>query len=99
MFIMYLLRNFKTCVCVCVHVCVCVCVCVCGVLRRFQQYFSDITTVAACCMRRDSARVLSAANALMHRSTDTRHECTTQLHYPDTGPTSPYFILLMLIVS
>ena len=37
-------------------------VCVIGVLRSFQQSFSHITTVAACCMRRDSARVLSAAN-------------------------------------
>ena len=37
-------------------------VCVNGVLRRFQQSFSYITTVAACCMRRDSARGLSAAN-------------------------------------
>jgi len=32
-----------------------------GVLRRFQQSFSHIPTVAASCMRRDSARVLSAA--------------------------------------
>ena len=38
------------------------CVCVIGVLRRFQQSFSHITTGAACCMRRDSAWVLSAAN-------------------------------------
>jgi len=30
-----------------------VCECVIGVLRRFQQSFSYITTVAACCMRRD----------------------------------------------
>ena len=33
-----------------------------GVLRGFQQYFGHITTVTACCMRRDSVRVLSAAN-------------------------------------
>ena len=30
-----------------------VCDCVIGVLRRFQQSFSYITAVAACCMRRD----------------------------------------------
>ena len=29
----------------------------------------------------------------MHRAADTRHECTTQSHYPDTGPTSPDFIM------
>ena len=28
---------------------------------------------------------------MMHRATDTRHEYTTQSHYPDTGPTSPGF--------
>ena len=32
------------------------------VLRRFQQSFSHIMTVAACCGKRDGARVLSAAN-------------------------------------
>ena len=31
-------------------------------LRRFQQSFSHITPVAACCMRRNSARGLSATN-------------------------------------
>ena len=38
------------------------CVCVIDVLRRFQQYFSHFTAVTACCIKRDSARVLSAAN-------------------------------------
>ena len=41
---------------------ICVCECVIGDLRRFQQSFSRITMVAACCMRRASARVLGAAN-------------------------------------
>ena len=55
------------------------CVCVMDVLRRFQQSFSHITTMAACFMRRNSARVLSAAN------TDTpcrRHK--TEIHRPVT---------------
>ena len=75
--------------------CVCVCVCVIGVLRHFQQSFSHITTVAACCMRRDIPCVLSAAN------TDApcqRHKYTNQSQYPETGPTSPGCILLMLRV-
>ena len=73
---------------VCVSLCVSVCVrqsvgvsacgecgCVIGVLCRFQLYFCHITTVAACCMRRDSARVLSAAN------TDTPcHTHNTRVH-------------------
>ena len=42
------------------------CVCVCVVLRRFQHSFNHITTVAVCCMRRDSAQVLSAANTDAH---------------------------------
>ena len=37
-------------------------VCVIGVLRHFQHYFSHITTVAACYIRRNSVRVLSSAN-------------------------------------
>ena len=43
----------------------------------FQQSFSYITTVAACCIRRDSTRILNAAN------TDApccRHK--TQMHHP-----------------
>ena len=43
------------------YVCV-ICVYVIGVILRLQQSFSHITTVTACCMGRDSARVLSAAN-------------------------------------
>ena len=56
-----------------------VCVCVIGVLRRFQQSFSHITTVASCCMRRDSTQVLSAANtdALCRRQ-------KTRMHHPVT---------------
>ena len=46
-------------VCVCVRVRARARVCV---VRSFQQYFNHITTVAACCMRLDSARVFSAAN-------------------------------------
>ena len=72
----------SVCVCVCIYVCVCVCararVCVC-VLRSFQQSFSYVTTIAAFCIRRDSARVLSAAN------TDApcrRH--TARVHHPVT---------------
>ena len=56
-----------------------VCVCVIGVLRRFRESKSHITTVAACCMRRVSARVLSA--------TDTNAPCRqheTQMHHPVT---------------
>jgi len=56
------------------------CVCVIGVLHRFQQSFSHITTVAACCMRHDSTLVLSAANTdlqcLKHK---------TQMHHPVTS--------------
>ena len=36
--------------------------CVISVFRRFQQSFSHITTVASCCMRLESAWILSAAN-------------------------------------
>ena len=36
---------------------------------------------------------------LMHRATDRKHKCTTGSHYPDTGPTSPGFLLLLLSVS
>ena len=60
--------------------------CVIGVLRRFQQSLSHITTVAVCCMGRDSARVLRAAN---DDAVCRRHK---------TGPTSPGLILLMLSV-
>jgi len=35
----------------------------------------------------------------MHRAADTSHEYTTQSHYPDTEPTSPGVILLMLSVK
>ena len=57
-----------------VYVCVCVCVCV---SRRFQQCFRHIIKVTACCMRRYSARVLSAAN------TDTPCRAhKTQMHQP-----------------
>ena len=42
--------------------CVFVCMCVIGNLGHFQQSFSHIATVAACCIRRESARILSAAN-------------------------------------
>ena len=41
---------------------VCTCLCACVVLRRFQQSLCHITIVAACGIRRDSARVLCAAN-------------------------------------
>ena len=34
----------------------------------------------------------------MYRAANTRHECTTQSHYPDTGPSSPDVIRLMLSV-
>ena len=50
-----------------------------GVLRHFQQSFSHITTVAACCMRRDSARVLSPANT---DATCCRHK--TRVPHPVT---------------
>ena len=60
------------------------------VLHRLQQYYSLITTVADCCMRRDSVGVLSAANTVQQ---DTRTP-----HYPDTGPTGLGCILLMLSV-
>ena len=92
----------------------CVCVCVCGclslslslthlisvldVLRRFQQYFSNITTVAACFMKRDIALRLKVLPILMHHAADTRHRCTTQSHYPDPGTASPEVILRMLSV-
>ena len=39
-----------------------------GVLCHFQQSFSHIMTVAACCMRHDSARVLNAVNTDAPRS-------------------------------
>ena len=76
---------------VCVYVCVCVCVCVIGVLHRFQQSFSHITTVAVCCIRRDSARVLSTSNTY---APCRRHTYTTQSFCPYNGPTSPGFIRL-----
>jgi len=49
------------------------------VLRRFQQFFSYIMTVAACCMRSDSARVLNAANtdAPCHRDKTLVHHQVT----------------------
>ena len=53
------------CVCVCACVCVCVCMCVCvyvcarvcefdWCLTLLSTIFCHITTVAACCMRRDT---------------------------------------------
>ena len=54
-------------------------ICVIGDLRRFQQSFSHISTVASCCMRHDIARIFGGAN------TDApcrRH--TTRVHHPVT---------------
>ena len=34
----------------------------------------------------------------MHCATDTRHEYTTQSHYPDTEPTSPGFMVAMFTI-
>ena len=65
----------------CVYMCVrerarvCVCVCVC-VLHRFQRM---ARRGPACCMRRDNARVLSAANI-----DATCREHKTRVHNPVT---------------
>ena len=88
----------SVCVCVCVRVCVRACVCMCGVVRLFYHSFSHNTTVAACCMRRISARVLSAANTdapcRIHK---------TRVHHPVTlswhRSTSPGFILILCRAS
>ena len=45
--------------------CVCVCVCVVGLLRRFEQSFSHIRTMAACYMIRDSNRVMSVEDNII----------------------------------
>ena len=66
-----------------------------GVSCRFQQTFSHITTMAACCLRRDGARGFSAA---ITDAPCRRHKYTTQSHYADTGSNSPGFILLMMSV-
>ena len=52
-----------------------ICVCMIGVLRHSQQHFSHVMT-AACCMKHDSARVLSAANPVPCRRRKTR------MHHP-----------------
>ena len=65
----------------------------------FNNLFSHITMVAACCMRRDSTRVLNAVNTdAPCRRHITRHEFTNLSYYPDTRPTSPDVILLMISV-
>ena len=65
-------------------ICVCVCVCVIGVLCRFQKMFSYITTLAACCMRCDSPRVLSPANTDSPCHRHKTHLLNTQSYYPET---------------
>ena len=63
-----------------------------SVLHCLQQCFSHNTMVTVCCMRRDMAWVLNAANSY---SPYRRHEYSTQSHYTDTRSTRPSFILLM----
>ena len=62
-----------------------------GVLRHFWQFFSHTMTVFAChryygCYHTDCCTVTQT----------TGHRYPTQSHYPDTRPTSPSYILLML---
>ena len=78
-----------------------VCKCVCGVLRRFQQYFSHIPTVAACCMSRDSAWVLHAANtdAPCRRHKIRMHHPVTSSWQPVRDNQSCFFNLLMLSIK
>ena len=62
-----------------------------GVLRHFRQFYSHIVTVYAC----DRYYHI----ALSHQSTvpqTTRTRYLTQSHYPNTRPTSPRYILLLL---
>ena len=66
--------------CLCARLCVCVCVCVIRVLRRIQQYFSHITTVAACCMWCDGARVFTA----LYTDVQCQRQ-QPQLQHPDTN--------------
>ena len=67
------------------------CVCVIGALHRFQQSFSPITLVAACCMRHGNAWVLSTANIVAHVASK-RHKYTTLSHYLDPRTTSLFNI-------
>ena len=53
-------QAMRACVCVCARACVR------GVLRRFQQSLSPTTTIATCCMIRDSAWGFKVLRTLIH---------------------------------
>jgi len=86
-------------VCVCARTSVCVYVCEDGCVLCGCVCFTSLSTrrtVAACCMRRNSARVLLS---LVHRAADTIPKFAKQSQYRKTGSTSPVSILIMLSVK
>ena len=66
------------------------------VLQVFQQSFSHITMVAACCIRPYILVVFYVLPTLMHHDADTTHTYTTTSHFTDIVPNSPDFILSLL---
>ena len=82
-------------VCVCTCVCVCLSVCVCAWLVFYvdSNIFQSYHTCSCLLHETRYLRVLSAANM---DAPSCRHEYTTQWHYPDTGPTCPGCIVVML---